>query len=73
MVSGLVTSPWDQLRICSGEAIEIWMSQHRIGVERTMTMLAEMELGGGLTVAKLSLAGSQVRELAAIAAGRDAR
>ena len=56
-----------------GDAIAAWMSQHRADVDRTMTILAEMEVGGGLTVAKLSLAGSQIRELAAIAANRDAR
>jgi glutamate dehydrogenase len=36
---------------------------------RARTLIAEMELGGGLSVAKLSLATSQIRELVTLASG----
>ncbi len=50
------------------QALDLWMSEHQAVVERTSVLLAEMAVGGALTVAKLSLASSQVRELAALVA-----
>ena len=48
------------------QVLDLWMFEHQAVVERTSVLLAEMAVGGALTVAKLSLANSQVRELAAL-------
>jgi len=49
-------------------ALDLWIAAHQAVVERTSTLLAEMAVGGALSVAKLSLASSQVRELVALVA-----
>ncbi len=49
--------------------LEAWALQHKATIDRATTLLTEMEGGGGLTAAKLSLAGSQIRELAALVSG----
>ncbi len=50
--------------------LQAWLGRHQAAAERTKVMIAEMESGGALSVAKLSLAASQVRELATMAGAR---
>ncbi len=52
------------------QILDHWVDEHRAAVERASALLAEMAVGGALSVAKLSLAGSQVRELATLAAAK---
>jgi glutamate dehydrogenase len=49
-----------------GTVLDAWSSLHRSSIDRATTLLTEMEGGSGLTAAKLSLAGSQIRELSAL-------
>ncbi|MBV9570498.1 MAG: NAD-glutamate dehydrogenase [Alphaproteobacteria bacterium] len=46
------------------KAAQIWANAHAEKVERTRNFLHELERGGDLTIAKLTLANSQIRELA---------
>ena len=47
-----------------------WLERYQNAASRTKAMILEMETGGALTVAKLSLAASQVRELSALVGSR---
>ncbi len=46
-------------------AVEDWRNLRRDDIERTLNFLSELERGGDATIAKLSLASSQIQKLAA--------
>jgi glutamate dehydrogenase len=46
-------------------AVEAWVKTHKYGIERTETFISELWRSGAPTLAKLSLANSQIQELAA--------
>ncbi len=52
-------------RAAGAAVVEAWIAAHADTVERTKSFLAALEQSGELSVAKLTLANSQLRELAA--------
>jgi glutamate dehydrogenase len=52
-------------RAAGAEAVQAWVDAHADTVTRTKSFLAALEQSGDLSVAKLTLANSQIRELAA--------
>jgi glutamate dehydrogenase len=52
-------------RADGAEAVKIWAEQHGDALERTRSFLNELERTGDLSIAKLTLANSQIHELAA--------
>ena len=52
-------------RADGAEAVKLWAEQHADALERTRSFLSELERTGDLSIAKLTLANSQIHELAA--------
>jgi glutamate dehydrogenase len=52
-------------RADGAEAVKVWAEQHADALERTRSFLGELERTGDLSIAKLTLANSQIHELAA--------
>jgi glutamate dehydrogenase len=52
-------------RADGAEAVKAWAEQHADALERTRSFLSELERTGDLSIAKLTLANSQIHELAA--------
>ncbi len=52
-------------RTDGAEAVKAWAEQHADALARTRSFLAELERTGDLSIAKLTLANSQIHELAA--------
>jgi glutamate dehydrogenase len=46
-------------------AVEVWAKKHREPLARAKAFLDALERSGDLSIAKLTLANSQIRELAA--------
>jgi glutamate dehydrogenase len=55
----------DRTRMEGAKAAEAWAETHADALARTRNFLAELERGGDLSIARLTLANSQIRELAA--------
>ena len=47
------------------EAVKMWAEEHADALERTRSFLGELERTGDLSIAKLTLANSQIHELTA--------
>ncbi len=52
-------------RADGADAVKLWAQQHADALERTRSFLGELERTGDLSIAKLTLANSQIHELAA--------
>ena len=52
-------------RADGADAVKLWAEQHADALERTRSFLSELERTGDLSIAKLTLANSQIHELAA--------
>jgi glutamate dehydrogenase len=52
-------------RADGADAVKLWAEQHADALERTRSFLGELERTGDLSIAKLTLANSQIHELAA--------
>jgi glutamate dehydrogenase len=55
----------DRTRMEGSKAAEAWAEEHADALNRTRNFLSELERGGELSIARLTLANSQIRELAA--------
>ena len=61
---GFEGDPVDRTRVDGSKAAEKWAGAHEEALARTRSFLAELERGGELSIARLTLANSQIRELA---------
>jgi len=52
-------------RAAGADAVKLWAEEHADALARTKSFLAELERTGDLSIAKLTLANSQIHELAA--------
>jgi len=55
----------DRTRADGADAVKLWADEHADALARTKSFLAELERTGDLSIAKLTLANSQIHELAA--------
>ncbi len=60
----LTLSVVSSLTASAEDTVRQWLEDNQSAIERTMSGLADMETDSGLTMAKLSLAASQIRDLA---------
>jgi glutamate dehydrogenase len=61
----VANGPAGRTRTDGAKAAHAWAERHADLLERTKSFLEELERGGDLSMAKLTLANSQIRELAA--------
>jgi glutamate dehydrogenase len=65
VLQGFENDKIDRTRAEGSDAAEAWAKDHADALERTRSFLDELERSGDLSIAKLTLANSQIHELAA--------
>ena len=65
VLAGFENDKIDRTRADGSDAADAWAKDHADALERTRSFLDELERSGDLSIAKLTLANSQIHELAA--------
>jgi glutamate dehydrogenase len=65
VLQGFENDKMDRTRAEGSDAADAWAKEHADALERTRSFLDELERSGDLSIAKLTLANSQIHELAA--------